>query len=273
MRTIIIFLFFCGSITAQSSNIVLDKINLITILFNYETGALESGNISTYDCSSCTNDSLPFVINYQAPGDFGGIQYFLANNVKFFDASIIWMGQGEIIYPENFSISSPFVLSGITADLTNNITYFDMNGTETNDLSFISLASNALDKLKYLEISQELAPQSYKIGVFKYAPRVGMFDPSVAKWVVFLYVNTYAKNELKEGDITKLLTYPNPVNSILHIPTDKNFVKLKIFDLSNKLLLELENNSSINVEQLDSGLYTLIAEDENSKLYHSKFCK
>lgn len=91
-------------------------------------------------------------------------------------------------------------------------------------------------------------------------------------WV--LDTNLLSTSEYKTND-NKFAIFPNPVNNILSIQNFENKLidKITILDLTGKMVLEQENNSnSINVENLQSGMYLLqILSEEKSCV--SKFIK
>jgi hypothetical protein len=86
-----------------------------------------------------------------------------------------------------------------------------------------------------------------------------------------LSISDYQKN--------KFQLYPNPAKDKLFISAANpaRNIKVKIFNTAGKLLsiqkLELENQSSINVSYLKSGIYFLNIEDENGNTEVKKFVK
>jgi hypothetical protein len=50
--------------------------------------------------------------------------------------------------------------------------------------------------------------------------------------------------------------YPNPVNDVLYIVTNKNF-RINVFSSSGRLLIDKENEKSIDMSHFESGLYLL----------------
>jgi hypothetical protein len=68
---------------------------------------------------------------------------------------------------------------------------------------------------------------------------------------------------LEMVDLEFLNVYPNPVEDILHIETDEDLKKISVVDLSGKTCLQfdlirnLENSYSIDLSQLEKGVYFL----------------
>ena len=68
-------------------------VNIATLMVDFDTYAFEGGNMSYYVCPNCAVDSIPFLIDYNDPLDFGGITFYLSPVYDtVFNASIIWMG-------------------------------------------------------------------------------------------------------------------------------------------------------------------------------------
>jgi|GEM_PF-5367486 len=78
---------------------------------------------------------------------------------------------------------------------------------------------------------------------------------------------------VSENEISGLNVYPNPVtNGQLYISSDNGQEKqVKLYDLSGKMLLSVEvnNNQSIQLSNLNAGIY-LLEINENGKIAHQK---
>ncbi len=86
-----------------------DSLNLAVLVVDYDTYVFEGGNLNYYKKCTCASDSLPFIPHYDPPGDFGGISFTInESGDTIFDATIIWMGTGQIYYPNSFSLQWPF---------------------------------------------------------------------------------------------------------------------------------------------------------------------
>ncbi len=70
---------------------------------------------------------------------------------------------------------------------------------------------------------------------------------------------------IKDTEINNLKLYPNPVNNTLNVSSDKKIKKIEIYDALGRVIYTENNPSStINVEQLDAGLYSIaIIFDDN----------
>jgi hypothetical protein len=65
--------------------------------------------------------------------------------------------------------------------------------------------------------------------------------------------------------------YPNPVNDILHIETDRDF-RISILSITGQLLVDVQNEKAIDVSQLNNGLYIIRIEIEG-RFYTDKISK
>jgi hypothetical protein len=70
---------------------------------------------------------------------------------------------------------------------------------------------------------------------------------------------------IEDSEINNLKLYPNPANNTLNISSDKKIKKIEIYDALGRVIYAESNPSSeINVEQLESGLYSIaIIFDDN----------
>ena len=69
--------------------------------------------------------------------------------------------------------------------------------------------------------------------------------------------------------------YPNPTQDIVNIKLDKNISKFKasLYNAAGQIILTTENRSSINISDMNSGVYFLKIEPENGKPVTKKIIK
>jgi sugar lactone lactonase YvrE len=79
-----------------------------------------------------------------------------------------------------------------------------------------------------------------------------------------------AQNDLA----TKIKIYPNPVKTVLTIQLENSGVleKISITDISGKIILQTQNTTTVNIENLENGIYFLEAFSGTEK-YTSKIVK
>lgn len=260
-----------------------DSLNFVTLVVDYDTFEFEGGNISYYEpCNNCTEDSIPFEVLVNYPGDFGDITFSIQNTLETaFFATIIWMGTGEIYHPESFSATYPFNNIGNKVEKPDNIEYYDKYGTKVyNDSSFINSADSAWYKIDSLEITKLFSENNYKAAIFLYPPSVGIFSPEAAKWIIFFYLEDFnAAIQPIFANNDRLRIYPNPCKDFLTIdklPKKSKFYSLEIMDLSGRTMINKQIESiqkeSIDIKRFNSGVYLLRIYNNNST-YHSLFVK
>lgn len=165
--------------------------NLAILLVDYETYALQGGNVSHYElCDSCDDEGLPFEAIYQSPMDFGSMKFiYTETGDTVFDATIIWAGRGNIGYPSTFLEPGAFGLETVSEALPPDVDYYAHDGLPwTPDQDTIERTSRAWDAVNNLDIVHAYAEKPYRVGFYLYPPTLGVFDPSVAQWVVFVYL-------------------------------------------------------------------------------------
>lgn len=173
----------------QNDTIIKDQyVNIATLVVDYSTYSFEGGDMAYYSCSGCAGDSIPFTIDYEYPVDFGGVTFTLTPlQDTIFDASIIWAGMGKIRYPSQFSKQSLFTDSNSTVNRPRDLRYINTNGHAISDTALLKRADSAWNVINSLEVTSRFAQKGFETAIYLYPPTVGMFNPHVAKWIVFLY--------------------------------------------------------------------------------------
>jgi hypothetical protein len=97
-------------------------------------------------------------------------------------------------------------------------------------------------------------------------------NPTSNQSLLVVEGSTLAVNELTANHFS---LHPVPANNFLTISSgDLNFKKAEIFDLTGKMILSSDlESSSINVESLSKGTYIILLVDENNNRYTRKFIK
>lgn len=139
--------------------------------------------------SGKTNDGelIPIISEYQSPGDFGFIKlYYRDTGNLLLDGTIVWSGCGQLAFPESFRAgllqiqeSSPFP----------GTKYFSRLG---EDGQYAETVNEWEMKHIWQSVSYQKEFQHYfgnstkKVVVYLYAPSVGLFNPYVAYYLVFV---------------------------------------------------------------------------------------
>ena len=80
--------------------------------------------------------------------------------------------------------------------------------------------------------------------------------------------------EVSNRNEEKILVYPNPTNSEIHIKSDLigDEIKINIINILGKFVLSAKNTKNINVSGLPSGIY-FIQIEQNNQIFTQKFIK
>lgn len=128
---------------------------------------------------------IPFVADYQSPGDFGYIKLFYRNtNNLLMDGTIIWSGCGELNFPESFRagqrLSNVLPYPG-----QSRIAFINEEGhyTTVSDDTELQRIWHTLSRQK--EFRHYFGNTSKKVAVYLYTPSVGVGNPADAYYLVF----------------------------------------------------------------------------------------
>lgn len=161
----------------NASKVVLLRVDFMTSVF-------EGGKELVFSVDRNNLDTIPILVDYKPPGDFGNITlYYQPSGEMIFDGGIIWMGTGQINYPENFRPPDEFELMETAIELPDASKFqivFDNLDNQSIDYASIW---NAISNLKIVD---DYLKENKKIGLFLYTPSVGVGDPNEWDWFVIL---------------------------------------------------------------------------------------
>lgn len=164
--------------TDLQKHILISKVDYLT--FRYKgfyalnvSNKLNSGN------------EIPFLSQYQSPGDFGYIKLFYQNTDNLLmDGSIIWSGCGALNFPDNFRAGLPMD-NGLPYPGQSRIAFINDGGnyvTVTNERE-LQYIWQSVSRQK--EFQHYYGNSSKKVAVYLYTPSVGVGDPADAYYLVF----------------------------------------------------------------------------------------
>ncbi|RYJ41261.1 hypothetical protein [Flavobacterium beibuense] len=162
----------------EGNKVLLLKVDLLTNVF-------EGGKELTFP------DNSNFTIStvYHPPGDFGDITLnYDEVNMPIFAGDIIWMGLGEITYPESMDTPQEFDLTQNSVEMPSSsqfalVPYGEFfEYPEVIDYEGIW---DAVDNLSLVKQYRVINPQA-KVNLFLYTPSVGIGDPADWDWIVIL---------------------------------------------------------------------------------------
>ena len=134
-----------------------------------------------------SGNEIPFVAQYQAPGDFGWFKLFYQNTDNLLAyGSIVWMGCGELEFPESFRAGQK-LNSGLPYPGQSKIAYINDGGQYcTVDAAQEVGLQRIWQTLSKQEEFQHYYNNSHKkVAVYLYTPSMGIGDPADWYYLVF----------------------------------------------------------------------------------------
>jgi len=137
---------------------------------------------------------------------------------------------------------SLFTYDSTTVSDPLSFSYYNYVG-EIADSIFRPKADSAWLSIKKLSALKYFSEQdsNYRVGLYLYAPAVGMFNPNVAKWIIFLYrgqIVVGIKDEnVNPNNYQLYQNYPNPFNpntNIEFVIQKSQNVKILVYDILGK---------------------------------------
>jgi len=105
-----------------------------------------------------------------------------------FNATMFWMGHGEISYPEIFHPPDSFPTLETSVSQPSHIERFQYYSSLEEEV-LIARTDCAWLSVDNLELVHLFIEQHCKIGYYLYTPVVlGGFSPHCASWIIFLYL-------------------------------------------------------------------------------------
>ena len=157
-----------------------NKVLLLKV--DYLTNTFQGGKETTY-----TENSNSFTISHQSvpAADFGNIKlkYDEINQILF-DGDIIWMGLGQIHYPQNMLAANQFD-AVLTADVVFPTTSFNHILPQPNlgnNYNQVWMAVQNLVKVRQYLISNPTGV----VHLYLYTPSVGVGNPADWKWIILM---------------------------------------------------------------------------------------
>ncbi|HBH06174.1 MAG TPA: hypothetical protein DDX92_06200 [Flavobacteriales bacterium] len=262
---------FGSSTIAQFDSLILSyRTNVAVLMVDYTTYSFEGGNLNYYDCVNCDPNHILFDVFYQSPGDFGRISFDLnPSGENVFDGTIVWNGTGLLLYPTEISQAPPFTDIGAAINKPTDLIYFDVQGETTNDTLYTNPSDLVWDAVQDLGIVQAFDDAGYKSAIFLYTPGVGAFNPTVAKWVVFLYHQGVATS-VETPNKKSFEVFPNPAQQSITIRHElESGAQLSIMNISGQEVhsqMLIERTSAIDISHIPAGPYFIQLLDEREAI-------
>ncbi|MCW8809650.1 MAG: T9SS type A sorting domain-containing protein, partial [Ignavibacteriaceae bacterium] len=264
-----------GNLSFSQINWELDyeSANFAFLKVNFNTYDFEGGYFTKFDYHPGFDlTGIPFSIVYNPPLDTGDILFaYSATNDTIFAASIWWLGQGQILFPDSIDDASQFTYDSSITINPFTIDYYNYV-EEIEDSVFHQKADSAWLSIKQLSILEKFDTLGsvFRVGLYLYAPAVGSFNPDVAKWIIFLYRGQLivgVENEIEIPNHLQLYqNYPNPFNpttTIEYSIPERTEVRLTVVNIVGEEVATLVNQTmdagnyriEFNAAKLPSGVY------------------
>lgn len=190
MKKTILFLFLVTLVLGcknddDTSVLPVNENKVLVLKVDFETNILEEGKELIFE----TEKDFGITTEYMPPGDFGSIALLYEDTEeKIFSGTIIWSGTGAISYPENFIASSDFEKEDMPLEMPD-ITVFQ-NVIYDEHIYYPDVIAyqeiwDAIDSIKLLKEYRASNPGA-NIHLLLYTPAVGIFDPSLADWIIIV---------------------------------------------------------------------------------------
>lgn len=242
-----------------------DSMNMAIVIVDFLTYRFESANISHYArCDNhCDRDSLPITMYFDNLWDFATVYfYYQYNGDLLFKGGTYWMGCGQIEYPAIFTPSQFFPYTSDPVPLPVDAKYFyaTIAGSYCTWEEYVQRADSAWQAINSLELTNIFASTSFRAGFFAYSRTEGMFDPSNADWIIFLYRGGSDQESINDTERqNSFRVYPNPGDDKFFLQCESLPQKILITDCFGKKVIEYNGplKRSMNLEHLENGLYFL----------------
>ncbi|MDI9312307.1 MAG: hypothetical protein QM535_19010 [Limnohabitans sp.] len=156
--------------------------NVLVLKVDYSTNEFEGGKELTF---ATTSSSMTLTNQYVAPADFGSIKLkYQELNETVFDGTIIWMGLGQISYPQNLLSANQFDRVTTTDAVAPGAGFenvFNPNNTAYNYNSIWNSVQSLTKVRQYLNSNPNAT-----VKIFLYTPNVGIGNPTEWDWFIFM---------------------------------------------------------------------------------------
>ncbi len=159
--------------------------SILLLKVDYQTLKFEGGVEQKVNSTLPNADTIPLKVDYQAPGDFGGMAlYHKPGNELLFKGTIVWMGKGAMSHPAALNPSGSYQTLNGELPYPGNSAFKPVmgqsgGGTAPNFETIWSAVSK-------LQIVAEYRKANKKISVMLYAPSVGIGDPADWDWILLM---------------------------------------------------------------------------------------
>ena len=180
--SIIVTFFSCSTDENKKdiSNPIQNKVLLLKV--DYQTNIFEGGKELQFDSYQ---QNMTLVNEYIAPGDFGNLKItYQELNATIFDGTIIWMGLGEMNFPNNLLSPNQFEVTLSNDYVLPQSGFENIFNLDNIDYDYQNIWSSVQNRVKVREYLTSNPTATVK--VFLYTPSVGVGNPADWDWIFIL---------------------------------------------------------------------------------------
>ena len=156
--------------------------DVLFLQVDYLTNAFEGGKEFSFPTPTPT---FTITNQYDQPGDFGGVKLTYAElNEPLFDGTIIWLGCGQMNFPQNLLPASRFDTVATRGVVMPSAGFENVFNPGNQSLDYITPWRSAQ---RLVKVRQYLAANpGTTVKLFLYTPSVGVGNPADWNWILFL---------------------------------------------------------------------------------------
>ena len=180
--SIMVTFFSCS--TDENNKDISDPIQnkVLLLKVDYQTNVFEGGKELLFDSNQ---ENMTLVNEFVQPGDFGSLKIIYQEvNATIFDGTIIWMGLGEMNYPNNLLPPNQFEVTLTTDYILPQAGFENIFNLDNSNYDYDSIWSSVQNRVKVREYLNSNPEATVK--VFLYTPSVGIGDPADWDWIFIL---------------------------------------------------------------------------------------
>jgi hypothetical protein len=183
MKKLIVILFLLVGVMGcdhSTEAIIGNKVLLLKV--DLKTNVFEGGKELTF-----AKETQTFTITslYVPPGDLGSLKLFYSElDEPLFFGTILWMGKGEMTYPENLLAADQFEKVKTKDYITPKAGFENVFNPDDRTYDYDKVWSSVQGLVKVRQYMRSNPNATVKL--FLYKPSVGMGDPADWYWIIFL---------------------------------------------------------------------------------------
>lgn len=179
---IVLSIVSCSKDNNETDTPVTNPNSVLILKVDYNTNQFEGGKEIPF---TDTASNMTITNQYVPPGDFGSIKLtYQELNETLFEGTIVWMGLGQMSYPQNLLNANQFdrvLTTDYVAPISGFENVFNPNNTTYNYNSIWTSVQSLVKVRQYLYSNPNAT-----VKIFLYTPSVGMGNPADWDWIIIM---------------------------------------------------------------------------------------